>query len=63
MFGSVNQTFGCCGKFFGCSNKILFGVPNIVAVTKPFFSVVEIRCRVCVAFLSLPTNGKAQIKN
>jgi len=32
MFGSINKTFGCCGK-------ISLVVPNIVAVTKPFFSV------------------------
>jgi len=37
MFGSINKTFGCCGNIFGCSNKILFVVPNFVAVTKPFF--------------------------
>ena len=36
MFSSINQTFGCCIKIFGCSSKKLF-----VAVTKPFFSVLE----------------------
>jgi len=36
MFGSINKTFGCCGKIFG---YILFVVPNFVAVTKPFFSM------------------------
>jgi len=38
--GCINKTFGCCGKIFGCSNKNLFVVPNFVAVTKPFFSVI-----------------------
>jgi len=37
MFSSVNKTFGCCSKIFGCSYKNLFVVPNFVAVTKPFF--------------------------
>jgi len=39
MFSSINKTFGCGSKIFGCSNKKLFVVPNLVAVTKPFFSV------------------------
>ena len=39
MFTSINKTFGCCSKIFGCSNQKLFVVPNFVAVTKPFFSV------------------------
>ena len=43
MFGSISKTFGCCGKIFGCSNKNLFVVPNFVAVTKPFFSVLRPR--------------------
>jgi len=38
MFTSINKTFGCCSKIFGCSNKNLFVVPNFVAVTKQFFS-------------------------
>jgi len=30
---SINKTFGCCSKIFGCSNKKkLFVVPNFVAV-------------------------------
>ena len=37
MFSSINKTFGCCSKIFGCSNKNLFVVPNFVAVTKPLF--------------------------
>ena len=37
MFSSINKTFGCCSKIFGCSNKKIFVVPNFVAVTKPFF--------------------------
>jgi len=37
MFSSVNKTFGCCSKIFGCSNKKTFVVPNFVAVTEPFF--------------------------
>jgi len=40
MFGSINKTFGGCGKIFGCSNKYFICVPNFVAVTKPFFSVL-----------------------
>jgi len=39
IFSSINKTFGCCSKIFGCSNKKKFGVPNFVAVTKPFLSV------------------------
>jgi len=40
MFSSINETFGCCSKIFGCRNKKkIFVVPNFVAVTKPFFSV------------------------
>ena len=40
MFSSINKTFGCCCKNFGCSNKKkVFVVPNFVAVTKPFFFV------------------------
>jgi len=39
MFGSINKTFGCCGKFSVAATKTLFVVPNFVAVTKPFFSV------------------------
>jgi len=35
MFGSMNETFGCC---LGAS-KILFVFPYFVAVTKPFFTV------------------------
>jgi len=38
MLSSINKTFGCCSKIFGCSNKKIFDVPNFVAVTKPFFS-------------------------
>ena len=38
MFSSVNKTFGCCReKFLVAATKILFVVPNFVAVTKPFF--------------------------
>ena len=37
MFGSINKTFVCCGKIFVAATKILFVVPNFVAVTKPFF--------------------------
>jgi len=41
MFGSINKTFGCCGKIFVAATKILFVVPNFVALTKPFFRVRE----------------------
>jgi len=41
MFSSVNKTFGCCRKTFGVvATKNLFAVPNFVALTKPFFSVL-----------------------
>ena len=39
MFSSINKTLGCCGKILVAATKILFVVPNFVAVTKPFFSV------------------------
>jgi len=41
MLSSIKKTFGCYSKIFGCSNKNLFVVPNFVAVTKPFFSVIS----------------------
>ena len=37
MFSSIDKAFRCCSKIFGCRNKKLFVVPNIIAVTKPFF--------------------------
>jgi len=37
MLSSINRTFGCCSKIFGCSNKKICVVPNFVAVTKLFF--------------------------
>jgi len=36
MFSSINKTFGCCSKIFGCSKKKIV-VLNFVAVTKPFY--------------------------
>jgi len=39
MFSSINGTFSCRSKIFGCSNKKIFDRPNFVAETKPFFSV------------------------
>jgi len=50
IFGSINKTFGCCGKIFGCSNKNSIVVPNFVAVTKPFFSLVYACCVVQLFF-------------
>jgi len=51
MFSYTNKTFGCCSKIFGWSVKKLFVVPNFVAVTKPFFSViVAITTLVCGAW-------------
>jgi len=46
MFSSINKMFRCCSKIFGCSNKNFFGVPNFVAVTKPFFPCWWNRCGV-----------------
>jgi len=46
MFGSINKTFGRCGKIFGCRNKKKFVVPNFVAVTITFFSVEHHRIEV-----------------
>jgi len=43
MISSINKTFGCCSKIFGCSNKKIFVVPNFIAVTKPCFPV-EVFC-------------------
>ena len=40
MLSSTNKTFGCCSKILGCSNKKKIIVPNFVAVTKLFFSVI-----------------------
>jgi len=37
MFGSINKTFGCCGKIWVAATKNLFVVPNFAGVTKPFF--------------------------
>jgi len=37
MFGSINKTFIAAAKFLVAATKILFVVPNFVAVTKPFF--------------------------
>jgi len=46
MFSSINKTFRCRSKIFGCSKKKIV-VPNFVAVTKPFFP-----CKILkVAFL------------
>jgi len=52
MFGSINKTFGCCGKILVAATKISFVVSNFAAVTKPFFSVKEPELCCCVAFLS-----------
>jgi len=41
MFSSINKTFGCCSKILVAATKQLFVVPNFVAVTKPFFSVLS----------------------
>jgi len=41
MFGSINKTIDCCGKILVAATKILFVVPNVVAVTKPFFFRVK----------------------
>jgi len=38
MFSSINNTFGCCSKIFGWSNKkLICCCPNFFALTKPFF--------------------------
>ena len=47
MFSSINKTFGCCSIIIGCSNKNFFVVPNLVPVTKPFFSVYTGYNRIC----------------
>jgi len=41
---SINKTFGCYGNFLVAATKILFVVPNFVAVSKPFFSVWRRKC-------------------
>jgi len=53
MFSSIDKTFGCSAKFSVEATKNLFVVPNFVAVTKPFFSVIAkkllnpvIRCNI-----------------
>jgi len=38
QIGSINKTFGCCGKILVAATKLLFVVPNFVPVTKLFFS-------------------------
>ena len=37
MFGSINKRLVAAAKFFVAATKILFVVPNFVAVAKPFF--------------------------
>jgi len=37
MFGSINKTFGCCGKIMVAATKTLLVVPNFFAVTNHFF--------------------------
>ena len=41
MLSSINKTFGCCSKIFGCSSKKIFVVTNFVVVTKTFFRACE----------------------
>ena len=59
MFGSINKTFGCCGKFLVAATKILFVVPNFVAVKKNIFFRVSFRLTVIKSLLSLISQRQA----
>jgi len=39
MYSSINKTLVAAAKFLVAATKNLFLVPDLVAVTKPFFSV------------------------
>jgi len=64
MFSSINKTFGCYSKIFGCIDKKIFVVPNIDAVTKPFFFRVGTKKNPITSYImSIESNPLTSRKN